>query len=210
MQKTKNFLAASATLILLSTGANANLLVNGDFSQGPNVPPDGYATVVKGQTSIPAWNVERKSVDYNTTFFTEPPGAIASIDMNGTSVKGHENPNQPGILTQAFATTAGAAYQLSFYFSGNPACDAPPAKKTLVVEVGNTKSRFVWNVQKKRNTQYNMKWTLETVAFTATSASTLLKFVSTTKIGECGPVIGLVSVDPAAPARAEPTRNAGE
>jgi hypothetical protein len=119
--------------------------------------------------------------------------------MNGTATKRNQSPNQPGSLVQSFATAAGTSYQLTFYLSCNPA--GGPTLRTMVVKVGNTKAHFRWNIQKERNTLSDMKWTLETVAFTATEASTKLKFISTTKIGVFGPAIALVSVDPVAPVR---------
>jgi hypothetical protein len=149
-----------------------------------------------------AWHVKQNSVDYVTTYWQQPTGAVASIDMNGTATKRNENPNQPGALAQSFATDAGASYQLTFYFSANPA--GGPAKRTLLVKVGNTRARFHWDIEKEGNTLSDMKWKLETVAFTATAASTVLKFVSTTKIGVFGPAVALVSVDPVAPTRMTP------
>jgi hypothetical protein len=81
-----------AILLLISTAAHANLLVNGDFSQGPNVR-HGWKTVSKGQKSIQAWRVKRNSVDYVTTYWQQPMGAVASLDMNGAQTKRNENPN---------------------------------------------------------------------------------------------------------------------
>jgi choice-of-anchor C domain-containing protein len=190
-------------LLLISTEAHANLLVNGDFSQGPTVHRRGFKPVTKGRKSIVAWHVRQNSVDYVTWYWQQPTGAVASLDMNGTATKRNESPNQPGVLVQSFATVAGASYQLTFYFSGNPA--GGPKLLTMLVKAGNTRKHFTWNVGKEGNTVGDMKWTLETVPFTATAASTELKFISTTKIGNNGPAIALVSVDPAAPTRMAPT-----
>ncbi len=188
----------AAILLPMATAAHANLLVNGDFAQGPIVR-HGWKPVTKGRKSIVAWHVRQNSVDYVTTYWQQPTAAVASIDMNGTATKRNESPNQPGMLVQSFATGVGSSYQLTFYLSANPA--GGPAERTMLVKVGNTRARFHWNVEKERNTLSDMKWKLETVAFTATAASTELKLISTTKTGVFGPAIALVSVDPTAPTR---------
>jgi choice-of-anchor C domain-containing protein len=199
MQGLKRSVVLPAILLLISTAAHANLLVNGDFSQGPIVR-HGWKPVPKGKKTILAWHVKQNSVDYVTTYWQQPTGAVASIDMNGTATKRNESPNQPGVLAQSFATDAGTSYQVTFYLSANPA--GGPAERTMVVKVGSTRARFHWNIEKERNTLSDMKWKPETVAFTATAASTELKFISTTKSGVFGPAIALVSVDAAAPAQA--------
>jgi choice-of-anchor C domain-containing protein len=193
----RHFVVLPAILLLISAEARANLLVNGDFSQGPIVRHLGWKPVAKGERKIVAWHVRHNSVDYITTYWQQPAGAVASIDMNGTATKRNESPNQPGTLAQSFATEAGTAYQLTFYLSCNPA--GGPTLRTMVVKVGDTQAHFVWNIQKERNTLSDMKWKRRRVAFTATADSTVLKFISTTKIGVFGPAIALVSVDPVAP-----------
>ena len=198
MEILRHGVVLSAILLLMSAEAHADLLVNGDFSQGPIVR-HGWKPVPKGKKTIEAWHVKQNSVDYVTTYWQQPTGAVASLDMNGTATKRNESPNQPGVLAQSFATEAGTAYQLTFYLSANPA--GGPDLRTMVVKVGNTRAHFRWNIENERNTLSDMKWKLETVAFTAAAASTELKFISTTKIGVFGPAIALVSVDPAAPMR---------
>jgi choice-of-anchor C domain-containing protein len=197
MQSVRHSFLLPAILLILSTEARADLLVNGDFSQGPIVR-HGFKTVPKGNKSIVAWRVKQNSVDYVINW-QQPAGAVASIDMNGTPTKRNESPNQPGVLAQSFATEAGTSYQLSFYLSANPS--GGPDERTMDVKVGNTKAHFHWNIKKEGNNVNDMKWTLETVPFTATAASTELKFISTTKTGLFGPAIALVSVDQTGPNR---------
>jgi choice-of-anchor C domain-containing protein len=198
MQLFRRYAMLAAILLPMATAAHANLLVNGDFAQGPIVR-HGWKPVTKGRKSIVAWHVRQNSVDYVTTYWQQPTAAVASIDMNGTATKRNESPNQPGMLVQSFATGVGSSYQLTFYLSANPA--GGPAERTMLVKVGNTTARFHWNVEKERNTLSDMKWKLKKVAFTATAASTVLKLISTTKTGVFGPAIALVSVDPTAPTR---------
>jgi hypothetical protein len=128
MQSVRHSFLLPAILLILSTEAHANLLVNGDFSQGPIVR-HGFKTVPKGKKSIVAWHVKQYSVDYITTLWQQPAGAVASIDMNGTPTKRNESPNQPGVLAQSVATEAGTSYQLSFYLSANP--EGGPDERTM-------------------------------------------------------------------------------
>ncbi len=85
MQRLLHYVVLPVILLLISTGADADLLVNGDFSQGPIVRHLGFRPVTKGRKSIAAWHVKQNSVDYVTWYWQRPAGAVASIDMNGTA-----------------------------------------------------------------------------------------------------------------------------
>ena len=72
MRRLRRSVLLPAILLLISTAAHANLLVNGDFSQGPIVRRHGWKPVLKGWRSIVAWHVRQNSVDYVTTYWQQP------------------------------------------------------------------------------------------------------------------------------------------
>lgn len=89
-----------------------NLLVNGDFENGPD-GPGGVTTVAAGDsTTITGWSVVTGDVDLvtETSAFGAPSGDHV-IDLNG---------NNPGSITQSLTVETGATYFVSFLMSGDP------------------------------------------------------------------------------------------
>jgi hypothetical protein len=90
----------------LSSGANANLITNGSFENGPTtfgVAPDNW--VVAGNAG------------YGTTtfdaLFTPPDGARSvTLGYDNTGVTG-------GTISQSFATLVGVGYDVSFHLAVN-------------------------------------------------------------------------------------------
>jgi hypothetical protein len=182
-----------AVVALLMPGAAwAQLVQNGDFSQGP-----GFTTnVVAGSGAITDWTVGGTSVDYVLADTWQlPPGAGASVDLNGG---GSNLKNAKGGISQSFATLTGARYVLKFQRSANPtvdpqvACYAGAVKK-FEVGVGDAHHRYSWDLSAEGNTVGDMKWTPERLAFTATDAVTTLTFKSLNG-GWCGAVVTLITV----------------
>ena len=172
-----------------------NIVVNGSFEL-PTVCPAPFATHTQGSTAITGWTVEDGgvsdallgSVDHVGSYW-QAHDACQSIDLNGLS---------PGALRQDVATP-GEEYLLSFWMAGNP--DSPPAVKTMDVEWGGTvvySPSFTTDLSNPLLTRTsNMGWTYHEVTVEATSATTTLRFISTTNTGPCpcyGPALDDVAL----------------
>jgi choice-of-anchor C domain-containing protein len=140
----------------------------------------GFQMLIAGDPSIDGWTVGGHSVDWIGPYWPAQDGAM-SIDLNGVDA---------GSLSQAFATTIGNTYTVTFALSGNPA--GPPTEKTLDVSAtGATTSSYTYDVT--GNNLATMNWTTEEYIFLATSASTTLTFTSTIA-GAFGPALDNVDV----------------
>jgi len=120
-------------------------------------------------------------------------GAPAPVGVNGSGSVDLDG-NSPGAisLTTSLSLAAGS-YVLDFYLSGNP--DGTPPLKTVDVSVGSaTDQVFTYDTAAMGNTHGDMKYVLETVAFT-TPGATSLTFTSGDNGGTpYGPVIGAVTI----------------
>jgi len=177
-----------AVALLTVSPVYANLLQNGDFASGPAIVFPGFTTVQAGDPSITNWTVTGYSVDYIGNYWQAPDGATRSIDLDGSPPYDNGSGSAQSGIQQAFATTPGATYQVSFYLAGNPD-GSPSSKQVLVTTVGSNTYTF----DASGTSKGSMGWTLESFDFTATSTSTTLSFDSQTP-GYYGPVIGEVSV----------------
>ncbi len=179
----------------LPAGATQGSFTNGNFASGsytPNYLGAGYDTLRGGSTAITGWTVGGDSVDWINTYWTAPGGN--SIDLNG---------NNPGSISQTFATVSGATYDVSFSYAGN------------FDNYGNASTGFGSNTSKQGTVQAsgilnapdyfyanwfsgwshgNMGWASTTYPFAATSDATALTFTGDSNTGGWGPVIADVSV----------------
>jgi choice-of-anchor C domain-containing protein len=178
-------LAVCATmgLAMLPGATRANLLTNGNFA---SVCGSGSfcAYGAGDSTSIPTWTVGSGGVDLITGYWQSPPGGGNSIDLDELA---------PGSVQTSFGTNAGTEYMLSFELSGNP--DGGNPVKTVEVDVAGVIQTFTFDTSIAGNNESNMKWVLETLTFTATGATTNLKFLSLDDPDSAyGAAIGNVSV----------------
>jgi choice-of-anchor C domain-containing protein len=183
-------LGGLAAIAFAGTALALSGVTNGSFEDGIYVDNgSGFEQLNAGDTSITGWTVDAGSVDWIGTYWPADVGAM-SIDMSGV---------EAGTISQAFATTIGNTYTVSFSLSGNPA--GPPTVKTLDVSAtGGTLASYTYDVT--GNDLANMNWTTEEYSFLATSASTTLSFISTTA-GAFGPALDNVVVTETVPTLAE-------
>ncbi|MBV8103990.1 MAG: DUF642 domain-containing protein [Hyphomicrobiales bacterium] len=159
------------------------MVLDGDFN---NSDP-GFATFFSGSSFGP-WAVTSGSVDLVGGYWQSPSGpnpptgTNGSVDLDGDS---------PGGISQGISgLTAGKAYTLTFWLSGNP--DGPPTTKSVDVSIGSAvNDNFTYAIG--TNTHADMMYTMESVTFTAGGANTL-SFVSQDSASPYGPVIGGVSI----------------
>jgi choice-of-anchor C domain-containing protein len=177
--------ASALCFFAAPVGAHAAAtILNGSFeTNASSIPAGGFTTVFAGDsTTIADWTVDTGSVDWVGTYWQAANG-IASIDLSG---------NGPGSISQTITgLTTGHEYQISFWLAGNP--DGGPANKTGTINVTAGPSGYGFAYPVISQTRANMDYVPETLDFTATGASTVLTFASTTATAY-GPVIDNVSI----------------
>jgi choice-of-anchor C domain-containing protein len=173
-------------VIALSSGtAQGDLIVNGSFELGTDPEPLAYhflRVYTPDSATIADWSVVQDNVDYIGSYWQAQQGS-RSLDLDG-------NTGVNGAVEQSIATTVGQPYRVTFWLAGNP--DSGPAIKTLwVFNNGVDKAEYTFDITGK--SRDNMGWVWETYDFTATAASTTLRFESHTQPGGYGPVIDNIS-----------------
>jgi hypothetical protein len=95
---------------------------------------------------------------------------------------------------QWIATTPGKTYKLSFSMSGNP--DIGSDTRTMLVSAGATSAPYSYSFTTPPNSRSNMNWVDDSLEFTASASSTLIKFQSASSEGNCcwGPALDNVSI----------------
>ena len=166
------------------TGSTDNLL-------GPNVeasledPLVGSESMIFGTGSLlGAWLVESGNVELKSWMGWQPAHYRQSLDMHGDTA---------GTIGRDIATQPGQAYTVSFALAGHPVCVT--AVKTMSAFFGS-ESLGTFSFDSTGRSLQNMGWRYEAVTVTATTASTRVRFASTTP-GGCGPALDDLAVSPA-------------
>ena len=154
-------LLAAMLVALPATAAQATIVINGSFEQGP-ASVGTFRTYGAGSTAITGWTVTSGSVDLIGSYWNSSDGA-RSLDMSG---------NAPGTIVQMLSTVAGQRYRLSFDVSSNW---DNRSLKTMNVFFGNATPMNIVSPPVSRP----MTWVTHSRIFTADSASTQLRFQST-------------------------------
>ena len=178
MRFSTSTVAALAIVVILSSGANADLITNGSFEAGQIVDP--FLNVLAGETSITGWTVTSGNVDYISTYWQASDGH-RSLDMNG---------NTAGAISQDISTVVGVAYIVGFDFSANPD-GGPPQQLLSVSATGASAELYAYTTG--ANSATSMFWVPETYTFTATNATTTLSFASMDSRGPYGPALDHVT-----------------
>ena len=139
---------------------------NGSFESGWTGGVAGYVTVGVGDAAPVGWEVSDDDVDWINGYWEAAAGA-RSIDLDG---------EQPGAISQDFETIAGEHYVVTFMLSGSP--DGDPDIKTLDVTAPGFDQSFAFDTT--RTSGLAMGWVKKVFMFTATGASSILAFTSTT------------------------------
>lgn len=126
-----------------------------------------YRTMATGDV-LDGWLISNGTVDLIRHEAGTSREGSQSLDLNGTSA---------GTIERRFATVPGKSYRLDFDFSGNP---INGGTRILFVSLnGAPRDRFEWVTADIGNSyQVDMKWQRRTVAFEATSDSTLIELSS--------------------------------
>jgi choice-of-anchor C domain-containing protein len=150
------FLLAAAASTLLAGAAQAAIITNGSFETGPS--PGGFTTLVAGDTQITGWTVTSGSIDYIGSYWNASNG-VRSIDLSG---------NEPGAISQSFATIAGREYVVTFDLAANP---DNAITKLLNVTAGENFTQYSYS-----GTPRPLEWIPQVFNFTALGSQTTLTF----------------------------------
>jgi len=179
-------LAGSTSLTIAGSAFGFTGVSNGSFETG-TFSTNPYDTLTPGSTAMTGWTVVSGSIDWIGNYWpasdpSTPPSR--SLDLNG---------NEPGAISQTFATTIGNTYDVTFDLSGNPDC-GDPAKTLTVNATGGTTDTYTFNTGIVGNTLLDMMWAPQTYSFVATGPQSTLTFTSTTTGTACGPALDNVAV----------------
>jgi len=152
--------------LLGAAPARAQLLVNGNFEDGPAMAPaNPVLTLAAGSTALTGWTVATGAVAVVTDGYWVPLSGQRSVALASGG---------PGAIEQAFASSPGAVYRLTFWISGEPF--STPTIKHLRVTAGATIQDFTFDVTPAWH--WDMAWARHTLDFPATGATTTLRFTS--------------------------------
>lgn len=174
MRTTKIVCALGAMLAAAVPAFAVNIVQNGDFEIGVGAPNGGWTTFYGGSSLPGGWLVGGHSVDVHNNH-TPAHSGTQSVDLSGEAA---------GSITQTLTTSIGAAYTLEFWVTPHSF-----GVYNKVFEVWWDGSLIDTITIPYSNT---FPWSNYSYGVTATSASTLLSFVSLSPNG--GAIIDDVSV----------------
>ena len=184
---TRSFVRAllGASWLLLATCVQAQTIVNAGFEAGPAVSPaTPIVPVLVGETTLTGWAVVGGGVNVIDQGYWAPQSGSRSLMLSGAA--------GPGGIEQTIATIVGQRYALGFWLSGDPL--SPPVIKHLRVTAGTQSADFAFDSSPAWH--WDMAWSPQTFTFTATAATTPIRFASLDP-EPWGPTIDSVSVVPA-------------
>jgi len=157
-----------------------DLVTNGSFEEGIAAAP--FIVLGAGSAGLPGWKVIGNTIDAISTLWEHADGN-RSLDLNGS-------PGRGGVA-QTIRTEVGADYTLGFALAGNPAFQE---EHRLVVRIGDEKFKFRFDSAGQSNG--DMGWETELIAFTATEKRTKIVFRGDPDNDSFGPALDAVSVMP--------------
>ena len=151
---------------------NAQLIINGSF-ETPDTPT--YMYIYAGQNTLAPWVVGSP--------YVEVGDAVGNGFITGPAFEGVQMLDLHGRLTQAFATTPGSLYTVTFAYTDNPVEPATPgpalARVRLFDGLGDRLNQTFTHSGALSN---NFHWTVFTGQFTAVTNTTKLEFTPLTTV----------------------------
>ena len=171
------FLSALSVLLVGSAQATShNLLNNGDFGL-PDIGITNFVSHVVAPEGF-EWTIMSESSNFAVsqigTFWAATGGPL-----NSRGIDQSVQISRTSSLSQSFATSPGAQYELSFFYSHNPSSATPSggagAQQDVTV-VGNSVLFAATFLHTEPNSTFNMMWTQGLATFVADSSLTTLTF----------------------------------
>ena len=185
---------AAAALAVLSLfvsplRAHAALLANGNFEDGPVIPPaNPILAVSPGNVALDGWVVSDGIVCIVTDNYWVPLSGHRSLCLS--DMRPGSTSLVPGSIQQSFASAPGAVYRLTFWMSGEPF--STPTLKHVRVSAGTGTQDFTFD-----NTpawHWDMAWAIHTLDFTASGANSTVRF-SGLDASQWGPALDSMKVE---------------
>jgi choice-of-anchor C domain-containing protein len=185
--KSSNLAVLAAVLMAGSAASAQNLVVNGGFETGGDLPPCNWFDFHAPSSQLPGWFVDFGSIDHIRT-----PAKAQCTTTDVSAIEGERCVDLDGVLeaggiSQSIALVPGSVYRLSLQMSGSPYCGG--LSKRLRVEVAQIARIFEFTCAPSGQ----QGWIGHSMEFTATSAQQLLKISSLNGAG-CGPIIDAVNI----------------
>ena len=169
--------------------ADAQVLVNGNFENGPPIPPlDAMLAVGTGSTAIPGWTVSSGTVVVVSDVYWVPLSGTRSMNLSDN--RPSSTSTVPGAIEQTFDSAPGATYRLTFWLSGEPF--STPTLKHLRVNAGPVQQDYAFDSTPAWH--WDMAWSQRTLDFTAVSTRTTLRFAGL-DASKWGPAIDSAKVE---------------
>jgi hypothetical protein len=153
--------------------ADAQLIINGSF-ETPDTPT--YTYIYAGKNTLAPWVVGSP--------YVEVGDAAGNGFITGPAFEGAQMLDLHGRLTQAFATTPGSLYAVTFAYTDNPAEPAVPgpasARVRLFDGLGDRLNQTFTHTGAVAN---YFNWTVFNGQFTAVQDTTRLEFTPLTSVG---------------------------
>ncbi len=163
------FAAAFATAIY---STNAQFIVNGSF-ETPDTPT--YMYIYAGQNTLAPWVVGSP--------YVEVGDAVGNGFLTGPAFAGVQMLDLHGRLTQAFATTPGSLYTVTFAYTDNPAEPAAPGPALARVRLfDGLGDRLNQTFTHTGAVSTDFKWSAFNGQFTAVTNTTSLEFTPLTNV----------------------------
>ena len=179
--KTNTFLVFAAAFAAAIHSTNAQLIINGSF-ETPDTPT--YMYIYAGQNTLAPWVVGSHSAEVGD--------AVGNGYITGPAFEGVQMLDLHGRLTQAFATTPGSLYTVTFAYTDNPAEPAAPGPASARVRLfDGLGDRLNQTFTHTGAVATNFHWTVFTGQFTAVTNTTSLEFtpLTTVSIGRPGGIM---------------------
>ena len=158
------------SLLLVPMRAHAALLANGNFEDGPVIPPaNPILALAQGSAVLNGWSVSNGVICVITDNYWVPLSGHRSVCLSDN--RPGSTSTTPGSIQQTFASAPGAVYRFTFWMSGEPF--SSPTLKHLRVNAGATTQDFTFDVTPAW--QWDMFWTQHTLDFTASASTTTIK-----------------------------------
>ena len=174
---------------LVSSRAQAQLLVNGNFESGPAIPPiEAMVALGTGSTAVPGWTVSTGTIVVISDIYWVPLSGTRSVNLSDNRPSSAST--VPGGIQQTFNTSAGATYRVTFWVTGEPF--SSPTLKHLRVNAGPVQQDYTYD--NSLAWHWDMDWAQHTLDFTANAATSTLRFTSLDQ-SKWGPAIDSVKVE---------------
>ena len=190
--RTASLAAIALTAIALGAAnpARADLIVNGGFEFPPigDVFYQNYGTFTNNPYAGPSfqgWNITSNNVD-----IVNPIVGWNAPAFQGAQILDLVGYGSTGAISQAFTTTPGQSYLLTFAYGNNPG-SGPAGASVTVFGSSSLLSALVFH---DTSTNGNLNWNVYSASFIANSETTTLAFNTTLGGNNGGVLLDAVAV----------------